>query len=336
MSKFELVDINSVERNRLIALGVDPRGMKALQATENWDYPDGIHTIASGTRGGLVDRKTNIGWKGWVEEGSVAIDSVINSFVEGDSVIRNSHLDVSRAVYGVTMSDSSAFGAVTGIMNSTLEGTSIRDSNITSSQIIGSEVTRSQISASTIEQSKLRDCTIDESNVQHMDLVSQKMQGVHHGKPMSHDERMDKTFEAMCDRAIGFYGDGPNISHRSEKVLEFTNPDNIYDVLHIAREVIDNTAVLRVKHATKDKTTTRILVEDPEDFRAMPRDNSLMFVKSTAPLNALIRSFNPELAVAVEVEQKAQRIEALPYGRDLNLNSGDLDDLESSGNTLGE
>lgn len=39
MSKFELVDINSVERNRLIDLGVNPRGMKALQATENWDYP---------------------------------------------------------------------------------------------------------------------------------------------------------------------------------------------------------------------------------------------------------------------------------------------------------
>lgn len=59
MSKFELVDINSVERNRLIDLGVDPRGMKALQATENWDYPDGIHTIVSGTRGGLVGYATN-------------------------------------------------------------------------------------------------------------------------------------------------------------------------------------------------------------------------------------------------------------------------------------
>ena len=330
MSKFELVDINSVERNRLIDLGVNPRGMKALQATENWDYPDGIHTIVSGTRGGLVDRKTNIGWKGWVEEGSVAIDSVINSFVEGDSVIKNSHLDVGRAVHGVTASNSHAWGA-TLIMNSTLEDTSIRDSNISASQIIGSEVTRSHIDSSTIEQSKFTDCILDESNVQHMDLVSQKMQGVHHEKPMSHDERMDKTFEAMCDRAIGFYGDGPNISHRSEKVLEFTNPDNIYDVLHIAREVIDNTGVVRVKHATEDKTTTRILVEDPEDFRAMPRDNSLMFVKSTAPLNALIRSFNPELAVAVEVEG----IEALNR-KDLNLNSGDLDDLESSGNALGE
>lgn len=215
------VAINRKERSRLIELGIDPEPMRALVAVNNIPHPVGGEDIVKRTRGGLVDTQTTISESGWVEEGSIILNSTINSLIADGSFIKNSEVDVSREVSGVTMDNSQVTGSGvlmdaelvnTRVIDSSVSDSEIKDSTLTSSVVLGSRVNDSLVNQATVQKAEITNgSAIDDTYVRESTVSGATLSDSHIIKSDVVNCTLDKSVVRNTEGAISM--DGENLYH---------------------------------------------------------------------------------------------------------------------------
>lgn len=112
---------------------------------------------------------------------------------------------------------------------------------------------------------------------------------------------MQETFHAMCQRAQKYYPE--QLMKTSDTMCHFESVN--LNTLNIMINTLEGTEVVMVSN----NTTRRIYTKHPELFEHLATEE-IRFVKTTRPLNNLIRGFEPEIYKQKDIELKSLRYEA--------------------------
>lgn len=191
--KVRVMALNNDEIERLNELGIDPENMRALIAIGDFPHPSGTHDITAGTRGGMIDGMTQMKEGGWVEEGSVSVNSIIHSFVEGESVVKNSNIEMSGAVYNSDINNAALWGKGR-IINTKINTVNLSNSSVYESELnnailrASSVVSNSSIYDSELNNSILRaSSVVNNTYINHGDLVRAQLDDVRIDNSEVHD-----------------------------------------------------------------------------------------------------------------------------------------------------